>query len=88
MTASLETGLILLIVGMATVLFVLGIVVYTGKLLILVANKFPERQHSSPPLPSPRLSDDLSGAKVAAITGAIMAATGGKGQITNIERVD
>jgi len=88
MTESIETGLLLMIVGMSTVFVVLGIVVYTGRFLIVIANRF--HVDTLPPTLAVQAeqSSDPSGAKIAAITGAIHTVTGGKGQITNIERLD
>ena len=87
MTASIETGLLLMIVGMSTVFVVLGIVVYTGKMLILTVNRFaggqPGEIHQSADSQS-----DPTGAKIAAITSAIQMVTGGEGHITNIERLE
>jgi oxaloacetate decarboxylase gamma subunit len=82
------TGLRLMAVGMSTVFVVLGIVVYTGKLLVLFVNKLPQSQIKAIIQPPDVHIKDPSGAKIAAITGAIHTATGGKGQITHIERLE
>ncbi len=86
MTETLSTGLLLLFVGMGTVFCVLWIVVATGKLLIVAVNRFAiPGDH---PLPPDARHPDPSGAKIAAITSAVEAITGGKGQITHIERLE
>lgn len=88
MTEDILTGLRLLVVGMATVVVVLGIVVYTGKLIILFVNALPQTPVNEI-IQSPDVHiSDPSGAKIAAITGAIHSVTGGKGQITHIERLE
>lgn len=87
MTESIETGLLLLIVGMSTVFVVLTIVVYTGKGLIVFVNMLPQPQVNEIKPPDAHIHD-LSGAKVAAISGAVHSATGGKGRITHIERIE
>ena len=87
MTSSLETGLILLLVGMATVFLILVIVVYTGKALIFVVNRFTQPEVSDINPPDVHIPDP-SGAKIAAITGAVHTVTGGKGRITHIERLE
>ena len=83
MTDTLLTGLLLLAVGMSTVLSVLALVVGTGKILILAVNSF---------LPATvgavTTKEKSSGAKIAAIAAAVDLTTGGKGVITQIERLD
>ena len=80
---NLETALLLMVVGMATVFAILLLVIYLGKLLISLVNKYaPEEQ----PLVK-------QGAKVSApIPGNIVAAavnvvTQGKGKVTKIEKI-
>lgn len=87
MTESINTGLLLLMVGMSTVFVVLGIVIYTGKGLILLVNRIPVSQHSELKPPDAHIADP-SGAKIAAITAAVHTVTAGKGQITHIERLE
>ena len=88
MASSLETGLLLLLLGMSTVFLILGIVVFTGKVLILTVNKFTSTPIADIKPPDVHIPDPSSGAKIAAITGAIHSVTGGKGQITHIERLE
>ena len=73
---NLETALLLMVVGMATVFAILLIVIYLGKLLISLVNKYaPEEQ-----LPVP-------GNIVAAITAAVNVVTQGKGKVAKIEKI-
>lgn len=88
MTASIETGLFLLVVGMLTVFAVLGVVVFTGRALILVVNRLPGTEHTKTEPPAASQTAETAGAKIAAITAAVHSVTGGRGQITNIERLD
>jgi oxaloacetate decarboxylase gamma subunit len=87
MTETIQTGLLLLVVGMSTVFVALGIVVYTGKGLIMVVNNLTHTNTTEIKPPDAHISDS-SGAKIAVITGAVHAVTGGKGQITHIERLE
>jgi len=75
-----------MVVGLSTVFCVLGIVVATGKVLIRVSNAFQPALAHTEATSTLSPSGDLSGVKIAAITGAVHAITGGKGQITQIER--
>ena len=84
MAEALNTGILLLIVGLGTVFCVLGIVVATGQLLIRFANAFLS---TTSPAEMSVQDMETSGSKIAAITGAVHAITGGKGQITHIERL-
>jgi oxaloacetate decarboxylase gamma subunit len=87
MADTVQTGLLLLVVGMSTVLVALVIVVYTGKALILAVNTFTPKTVTEINPPDVHISDP-SGPKIAAITGAVHSVTGGKGRITHIERLE
>ena len=80
---NLETAFLLMVVGMATVFVILLIVIYLGKLLISLVNKYapeevvPAKQASRVP---------------AAIPGNILAAavnvvTQGKGKVSKVEKL-
>ena len=82
---NIETAILLMVVGMATVFVILLIVIYLGKLLITLVNKYaPEevvpvkREASQGPAPVP-------GNILAAITAAVNVVTQGKGKITKVE---
>lgn len=83
---NLETALLLMVVGMATVFAILLIVIYLGKLLISLVNKYapeeqlPAKQGVQSPVPIP-------GNIVAAITAAVNVVTQGKGKVAKIEKI-
>jgi oxaloacetate decarboxylase (Na+ extruding) subunit gamma len=91
MAETLETGLLLLVVGMITVFTVLGIVVLTGKFLIAVVNRtgrlpnaqLVQQRHSLPSTPT-----HSHKRKIAAVVTAALIMTKGKGSIKRIQRVD
>ena len=83
---NLETALLLMVVGMATVFAILLLVIYLGKLLISLVNKYapeeqlPAKQGTHSPVPIP-------GNIVAAITAAVNVVTQGKGKVAKIEKI-
>ncbi|MCQ2050777.1 MAG: OadG family protein [Bacteroidaceae bacterium] len=77
----LDTGLKLLVIGMVTVMIVLLIVIWLGKGIIAVANKFPEVQ-AQKPVSKQNAQVDAKTRKV--LDAAVSQITGGKGHITNI----
>lgn len=83
---NLDTALLLMVVGMATVFVILLIVIYLGKLLISLVNRYapeevqPVRQQSKAPTP-------ISGNILAAITAAVNVVTQNKGKITKVEKL-
>ena len=83
---NLETALLLMVVGMATVFAILLIVIYLGKLLISLVNKYapeeqlPAKQGTLSPVRFP-------GNIVAAITAAVNVVTQGKGKVAKIEKI-
>lgn len=89
MPAELQTALLLLVVGMITVFVILSLVVFTGRTLIWVVNKyFSEEEKITYEYTAPYIEDDvIYKKKLAAITAAVEIATRGKGKITKVERV-
>ena len=84
---NIETAILLMVVGMATVFVILLIVIYLGKLLITLVNKYApaevvpgKREASQGPAPVP-------GNILAAITAAVNVVTQGKGKITKVEKL-
>ena len=83
---NLETALLLMVVGMATVFAILLIEIYLGKLLISLVNKYapeeqlPAKQGTQSPVSIPRNI-------VAAITAAVNVVTQGKGKVAKIEKI-
>lgn len=88
MNEPLSKAFIVLAVGMITVFTILSLVVFSGNLLIKVANKyFPEKIPQTKSLPHfPKKSDGIDKSKIAAIVAAVDVITKGKGQIKNIEK--
>lgn len=81
---NLETALLLIVVGMTTVFAILLIVIYMGKFLIYLVNKYaPEEIVSAKKAldPAPIPANIL-----AAITAAVNVVTSNKGKIVKIEK--
>ncbi|CDD32413.1 OadG family protein [Phocaeicola barnesiae] len=82
---NLETGLLLMVVGMATVFVILLIVIYLSQLLIKLVNKVaPEEEPKKKPVATATSSD--TGA-MDAIKAAVDILTAGKGQVIKIEKL-
>ncbi|WP_455628503.1 OadG family protein [Parabacteroides chinchillae] len=88
---NLETGLLLMVVGMTTVFAILLIVINLGKGLIVLVNKYaPEEASIQKQTPATRISSQAGSAsnqETAAIVSAISVVTGGKGKVVKIEKV-
>lgn len=82
---NLQIALLLLFVGMTTVFAILLIIIYLGKLLIYLVNKYapeefvPVKKTLSAPAPIPANI-------IAAITAAVNVVTHNKGKIAKIEK--
>ena len=89
MNVDLQTALLLLFVGMITVFVILALVVFTGKLLIWIVNKyFSEEDRLDYDYRAPYLEDNvIDKKKLVAIAVAVEVVTQGRGQITQVERV-
>ena len=89
MQEDLSTALLVMGVGMITVFIILSMVVFTGRALIFLVNKYsPEKEKfRSPAYHIPIKKAGLEKKKLAAIVAAVEVATRGKGMIDNIERV-
>ena len=81
---NLQTALLLMVVGMTTVFAILLIVIYLGKLLIYLVNKYapeevvPVKKAAGPaPIPANIL---------AAITAAVNVVTSNKGKVVKVEK--
>lgn len=84
MEGILSNAFSILVVGMITVLLILGMVVVVGNVLIRLTNRFW-------PLPEGKGkaeggSTAIPANKMAAIVAAVQIYTGGKGKITKIEK--
>lgn len=89
---NIETGLLLMIVGMTSVFTILLIVINLGRGLIAVVNKYaPEeiivKKQATPkgqvPAPAAAITDQTT----AAIVSAVSVVSGGKGKIVKIEKL-
>lgn len=76
MESDISSALSLLIVGMITVFVVLLLVVITGNLLIRFVNQITRENND----------DNMSSAKIAAITATVDIITKGQGKIQKIEK--
>ena len=81
MTDNVNLGLQLLVVGMISVFFILGIVVVIGKLLITSVNKWSTKNHSG-------ISDNhIDRKQIAVISAAVQTVTKGKGTVSSIKKI-
>ena len=81
-----KRGLILMVVGMVTVFVILLIVIYLGKLLIALVNKYiPE---DAVPVKAGRQGPAaVPGHVMAVLAAAVNVVTGGKGKVSKVERL-
>jgi oxaloacetate decarboxylase gamma subunit len=80
-----ELALELMLVGLPTVFFVLIIIIYFGKLLIALVNKYlPEEVK---PLTTKTSSSGIDAKKMTVIEKAVSVITNGKGSVTNVEKL-
>lgn len=84
---NLETALLLMVVGMATVFVILLIVIYLGKLLISLVNKYAPEEVVSVKQTSSQAPVPIPGNILAAITAAVNVVTQGKGKVTKVEKL-
>ncbi|WP_071145981.1 OadG family protein [Bacteroides ihuae] len=84
---NIETALLLLVVGMGTVFAILTLVIYLGKLLIFLVNKYaPEEEILIKQIPA-KGPAPIPGNIIAAITAAVNVVTHGKGKIAKVEKL-
>ena len=84
---NLETAFLLMVVGMATVFVILLIVLYLGKLLISLVNKYAPEEVVSVKQTSSQAPVPIPGNILAAITAAVNVVTQGKGKVTKVEKL-
>ena len=92
---NLDTALLLMVVGMVTVFAILFIVIYMGKLLIALVNKYaPEEvatHKDGTPAPAPIPANILAAinAAVSVVThnAAVSVVTHGKGKVAKVEKL-
>ena len=68
---NIETAILLMVVGMATVFVILLIVIYLGKLLITLVNKYAPEEVAPAKQETPRGPAPIPGNILAAITAAL-----------------
>ena len=82
---NIETGLLLMVVGMTTVFIILLIVIWLSRLLITVVNKFaPAEETKKKPVPA---SGGTNAGSMDAIKAAVDILTAGKGQVIKVEKL-
>lgn len=84
---NLETALLLMVVGMTTVFVILLIVIYLGKILIKLVNKYAPEEVSSARQVVPQRSAPITGDIMAVITATVNVVTLGKGKVSKIEKI-
>lgn len=89
---NLETGLLLMVVGMTTVFAILLIVINLGKGLIALVNKYaPEeivyKKQVTTPVGTIPQKRNVSNQTTAAIVAAVSIVTGGNGKVVKIDKV-
>lgn len=83
---NLNTALLLMVVGMTTVFAILLIVIYLGKGLIALVNKYAPEEI----IPVKSVTNDpatIPGNILAAISAAVTVVTQGKGKIVKVEKI-
>ena len=88
----IDTGFLLMVVGMTTVFIILLIVINLGKGLIFLVNKYAPEEIVAKKQPSavtrPMVSTgNLSNQETAAIVAAVSMATQGKGKVVKVEKI-
>jgi oxaloacetate decarboxylase gamma subunit len=81
---NLQTALLLMAVGMTTVFAILLIVIYLGKLLIYLANKYAPEEVA--PLKKAAAPAPIPTHVLAAITAAVNVVTHNKGKVVKVEK--
>ncbi|MCD8167027.1 MAG: OadG family protein [Bacteroides sp.] len=84
---NLQTGLLLMGVGMVTVFLILLILIYLSQGLIVLVNKIaPEEEVKPRPVAAPATGGTIPSGTLAAISAAVSMVTGGKGKVIKVEK--
>ena len=88
----LSTALELLIVGMLSVFFILGIVVGLGRLLVFIVNKYspevkPTTRMANRNISPQSMSQSISGSKMAVLSAVVDLVTESKGVLKSVEKL-
>lgn len=89
---NIEIGLLLMVVGMATVFVILLIVIYLGKALIWAVNKYAPEEEGTKKVAKvvaavKAPTNALSSQETAVIVSAVSMATQGLGKVVKIEKL-
>lgn len=82
---NLNTALLLMVVGMATVFAILLIVIYLGKGLVLLVNKYAPEEET--PVKAAGKPAPIPANIMAVITAAVKVTTHGKGKVAKVEKI-
>lgn len=82
---NMEVALMLMVVGMATVFVILLIVIYLGKFLIVMVNRFAPEEIQGKKVPVASVVADAG--TMDAIKAAVDILTAGKAQVVKIEKL-
>lgn len=83
---NLNIALLLMVVGMATVFAILLIVIYLGKGLIALVNKYAPEE-AAPAKAAAQGPAPIPGNILAAISAAVTVVTQGKGKVAKVEKI-
>lgn len=83
---NLNTALLLMVVGMATVFAILLIVINLGKGLIALVNKYAPAEET-PAKAAGNAPASVPGNILAAISAAVTVVTQGKGKVSKVEKI-
>lgn len=83
---NINTALMLMVVGMVTVFCILLIVIYLGKGLILLVNKYAPEE-VVPDKKKAQGAAAVPGNILAAISAAVTVVTQGKGKVAKVEKI-
>lgn len=82
-----ETALLLMVVGMATVFAILLIVIYLGKLLIFLVNKYAPAEVTPAKAAAAAKPAPIPANIMAAINAAVSVVTHDKGKVAKVEKL-
>lgn len=87
MGENIQTGLLLLVVGLPTVFLILLLVIALGRVLIWAVNKYAPAEAVTKISPVITQATSIASSKVSAIISAVNVVTNGKGKVTKIEKI-
>lgn len=84
---NLQTALLLMVVGMATVFAILLIVIYLGKLLIILVNKYAPEEVVPTKVAASGTPAPIPANIMAAISAAVKVVTHDQGKVAKVEKI-